>query len=312
MPEEEAPGGGVLLRECALLCFLHLSATFCQCCPSATHTAWVLAPLHEGLKLAVVLFGPKHLLAYRLMSTLRRTQELASRAAPLAARTEAPATGQASAPVGQAHRAAARRPKSAGAEAHRHFVVPKPQEKATQEVRSTNWVGHIGKNGIVDAHRKKTGDISAMIAELNLLKDVCSELPGSDVNECCREAKKAAVMCGIRPCSRPSATRPATAPNLRTEQRARQAFMAHVQEPTSMPTRPAAPQPAARCPRYRGVTRCRRTPSEPPRSSMPQASDCQPKLSHKVKPYCRHPGSFHDWPPVLGSPSNIVAECVLP
>lgn len=70
----EAPGAGLVLRECLLLCFLHAATVLGLLCSQAAYSQWVIPPLREGLALAIVLFGPKHPLALKLINACQRVQ----------------------------------------------------------------------------------------------------------------------------------------------------------------------------------------------------------------------------------------------
>lgn len=70
----EAPGAGLVLRECLLLCFLHAATALGLLCSEAAYSQWVIPPLREGLALAIVLFGPKHPLALKLINACQRVQ----------------------------------------------------------------------------------------------------------------------------------------------------------------------------------------------------------------------------------------------
>ncbi|CAE8610282.1 unnamed protein product, partial [Polarella glacialis] len=70
----DAPGAGLVLRECLLLSFLHAAAALAQCCTEPRYRIWVVPPLREGLALAIVLFGPKHPLALKLINACQKVQ----------------------------------------------------------------------------------------------------------------------------------------------------------------------------------------------------------------------------------------------
>jgi len=72
LPASDAPGGGLVLRECLLLCFLHAATAFVHFRCAHTCGEWVLPLLREGLALAIVLFGPNHALAIRLINTYQK------------------------------------------------------------------------------------------------------------------------------------------------------------------------------------------------------------------------------------------------
>lgn len=74
VPAQDAPGAGLVLRECLLLCFLHGAASLAHCCPERRWETWVLPLLREGLALAIVLFGPKHPLAVKLINSFQKLQ----------------------------------------------------------------------------------------------------------------------------------------------------------------------------------------------------------------------------------------------
>lgn len=79
MPIIDAPGGGLVLRESLLLCFLQAVLIMRHCCLPALFHRWLMPVLYEGLALAIVLFGHKQPLALRLISAYRR---LADESAP--------------------------------------------------------------------------------------------------------------------------------------------------------------------------------------------------------------------------------------
>jgi len=70
----EVPGAGLVMRECLLLCFLHAASALALLCSEPVYSLWVIPPLREGLALAIVLFGPKHPLALRLINACQRVQ----------------------------------------------------------------------------------------------------------------------------------------------------------------------------------------------------------------------------------------------
>jgi hypothetical protein len=72
LPANEVPGASLVFRECLLLCFLHAASALTQCCAESRFWLWVIQPLREGLALAIVLFGPKHPLALRLINACQR------------------------------------------------------------------------------------------------------------------------------------------------------------------------------------------------------------------------------------------------
>eukprot|EP00440_Ansanella_granifera_P019064 gb/GFBE01020715.1/.p1 GENE.gb/GFBE01020715.1/~~gb/GFBE01020715.1/.p1 ORF type:complete len:846 (+),score=96.42 gb/GFBE01020715.1/:1-2538(+) len=74
LQSNEVPGGGLVMRECLLLCFLHAASALALLCSEAAYSLWVVPPLREGLALAIVLFGPKHPLALKLINACQRVQ----------------------------------------------------------------------------------------------------------------------------------------------------------------------------------------------------------------------------------------------
>mmetsp|Transcript_55038 Transcript_55038/g.98130 ORF Transcript_55038/g.98130 Transcript_55038/m.98130 type:complete len:803 (-) Transcript_55038:117-2525(-) len=81
VPSADVPGGGLVMRECLLLSFLHAAAALAQLCSEPVYGLWVIPPLREGLALAIVLFGPKHPLAFKLINACQRVTPQVSRPA---------------------------------------------------------------------------------------------------------------------------------------------------------------------------------------------------------------------------------------
>lgn len=79
----DAPGAGLVLRECVLLCFLQVVAILRQCCPRSRYNTWITPLVQEGLGLAIVLFGPKHPLAHKLIKAYHKAQWAAQDTAKL-------------------------------------------------------------------------------------------------------------------------------------------------------------------------------------------------------------------------------------
>jgi len=92
IPSADVPGGGLVMRECLLLSFLHAATALSQLCSEPVYGLWVIPPLREGLALAIVLFGPKHPLALRLINACQRVTPQASRPATSGSTASRPAT----------------------------------------------------------------------------------------------------------------------------------------------------------------------------------------------------------------------------
>lgn len=151
MLADEAPGGALMLRECLLLSFLQAAAILRQCCPQATYSQLVIPMLHEGLALSIVLVGPKHPLARKLMNVFRKVQQRPAVARQLAA-------SAATSPAPRATRTCSRRQSASPGRLHK---VPLPRAlalKRDQETRCTSGLGYVGRHGLLDLSARRASN----------------------------------------------------------------------------------------------------------------------------------------------------------
>lgn len=305
---EEASEGSTALRECVLLCFLQALVALRQCGHRNVVRAWATPVLHEGLALSMVLFGPKHPLAFKLMSALRelrpvrqnhadeegkvevtkKAQDSSARQQGVGAKKWVPGPGG-----GPGESLVARKQARTPGRRLRDIPLPLARERQGSDVHDKHWVGYIGKPGLVNDFRGRLSGASTPDPVLQ------TQRPFTPTGW------KANSGAGTRPRSSPatrSAT-PASAPGA----------PGGLQElELDVVAEPAADQllSPGRAPRSRGVTLCHRAASPP---SPHGTTINQPQAGYEIPRALRTPGDYRMWNPgpALGGRSHAVASKAL-